>query len=52
MWRRRSVLWLNCFGQNSHLYGLSVQSGSMSGVDKEQIESVLGELTKKIADED
>ena len=23
MWRRRSVLWLNCFGQTSHLYGLS-----------------------------
>lgn len=29
-----------------------VQSGSMYGVDKEQIESVLEELTKKIADED
>lgn len=23
MWRLRSVLWLNCFGQTSHLYGLS-----------------------------
>merc|ERR1719383_927059 len=29
-----------------------VQSGSMYGVDKEQIESVLEELTKKIVDED